>query len=106
MEIYDPTDDIINFRDYRLPWVGVDGPDRAFHSCSLAEHALEGETVRPIAHNATDGLVLLYMPNSGWPLAICRSDSPDGDYGELLHYYENIWAFEHDEQSAVPPATD
>ncbi len=95
METYDPTDDILNFRDFRSPWVRVESADRVLRG-GTTKHVLDGEIVRPLAYNATQNLVLLYMPNSGWPLVVCRSESPDKGYGELLHYYENIWAFSGD----------
>ena len=99
METYDPTDDIMNFRDYPLPWDRVESTDRVFHGSGSSKHALEGEIVRPIAYNATERLVLLYT--GGYPLVVCRSDSPNGGYGEIVCWYENISHFDSDAQSSA-----
>ncbi len=103
METYDPTSDILAFRDYRAPWVRIESADRIFRSQSSA-HPFEGETVRPLAYNDAEKLILLYRPHAGWPLAICQAESANDGYGHLLHYHENIWSFDHNEQPARPVA--
>ena len=86
MEIYDPTDDILRFRDFRPPWVYVDCPERLFQE----------SRVQPIAFNQTEHLVLLHILDDQAPwmiLSVFRSDSADGPYGELVYSCENIWHF-------------
>jgi hypothetical protein len=88
MEIYDPTNDIRRFRDFRAPWVRIDHPERLLH----------GQRAQPIAFNATQQLVLLHMldDTATYALSVFRSGSPDGPYGELLSSYENISQFDAD----------
>lgn len=81
---YNPRDDILRFRDFQPPWVWVDCPERL----------LEGISIKPIAFNARDRLVLLLTKKGACPLSLCRSDSPEGEYGEDLAGYETIWHFE------------
>ena len=88
MEIYDPTDDILRFRDFKTPWVRVD--------CVEQEVAgVEGLKIRPIAFNARDQLVLFHNvgPSVDCALSMYSSASPEGPRGKEIAGYENIWHF-------------
>jgi hypothetical protein len=91
MEIYDPTDDILNFRAYRPPWKRVDKSLQPFHAVG---HFLDGAPLQAVAYNATDELVLLFSPEGDYALFVAHSPSPDGPYGALVTAFENISAFD------------
>lgn len=88
MEIYDPTSDILSFRDFSPPWLYVICPERLF----------QNTRVQPIAFNQSESLVLLHILEDPAPwmiLSVFQCDSVEGPYRKLEAEYENIWHFAH-----------
>jgi hypothetical protein len=101
METYNPTEDIRNY-SFREPWTAIAAENYEFHTYDIRGHELEGARVHPIAYNAIAKQILLHIlgDNVGYPLAVCSSQAPPADIGEVLGYYENIGHFEFSEYAA------